>query len=66
MLFVVGFSITSWCLFIYVPNDLFLGINNSDNDLNAEVIGFGALNVDKLYSVENIVSKVIEDIKNKV
>ena len=28
-----------------------------DNDLNAEVIGFGALNVDKLYSVENIVSK---------
>ena len=27
-----------------------------DNDLNAEVIGFGALNVDKLYSVENIVS----------
>ncbi len=25
-----------------------------DNDLNAEVIGFGALNVDKLYSVENI------------
>ena len=26
-----------------------------DNDLNAEVIGFGALNVDKLYSVENIV-----------
>ena len=28
-----------------------------DSDLNAEVIGFGALNVDKLYSVENIVSK---------
>lgn len=28
-----------------------------DNDLNAEVIGFGALNVDKLYSVENIVGK---------
>ena len=28
-----------------------------DNDINAEVIGFGALNVDKLYSVENIVSK---------
>ena len=28
-----------------------------DNDLNAEIIGFGALNVDKLYSVENIVSK---------
>ena len=28
-----------------------------DNDLNAEVIGFGALNVDKLYSVESIVSK---------
>lgn len=27
-----------------------------DNDLNAEIIGFGALNVDKLYSVENIVS----------
>lgn len=25
-----------------------------DNDLNAEVIGFGALNVDKLYSVESI------------
>ena len=25
-----------------------------DNDLNAEIIGFGALNVDKLYSVENI------------
>ena len=25
-----------------------------DDDLNAEVIGFGALNVDKLYSVENI------------
>jgi ribokinase len=25
-----------------------------DNDLNAEVIGFGALNVDKLYSVGNI------------
>ena len=28
-----------------------------DNDLNAEVIGFGALNVDKLYSVGNIASK---------
>ena len=28
-----------------------------DNDLNAEIIGFGALNVDKLYSVENLVSK---------
>ena len=28
-----------------------------DNDLNAEVIGFGALNVDKLYSVDKIVSK---------
>ena len=28
-----------------------------DNDLNAEVIGFGALNVDKLYSVDNILSK---------
>ena len=28
-----------------------------DDDLNAEVIGFGALNVDKLYSVENIVGK---------
>ena len=28
-----------------------------DNDLNAEVIGFGALNVDKLYSVDNIVTK---------
>lgn len=28
-----------------------------DNDLNAEVIGFGALNVDKLYSVENITGK---------
>lgn len=27
-----------------------------DNDLNAAIIGFGALNVDKLYSVENIVS----------
>ncbi|WP_298501230.1 carbohydrate kinase family protein [uncultured Methanobrevibacter sp.] len=27
-----------------------------DNDLNAEIIGFGALNVDKLYSVEDIVS----------
>ncbi|MBR0271854.1 MAG: carbohydrate kinase family protein [Methanobrevibacter sp.] len=25
-----------------------------DDDLNAQVIGFGALNVDKLYSVENI------------
>ena len=28
-----------------------------DNDLNAEVIGFGALNVDKLYSVENIAGR---------
>ena len=28
-----------------------------DNDLNAEIIGFGALNVDKLYSVENIAGK---------
>ena len=28
-----------------------------DNDLNAEVIGFGALNVDKLYSVESIAGK---------
>lgn len=28
-----------------------------DNDLNAEIIGFGALNVDKLYSVEAIVGK---------
>ena len=28
-----------------------------DNDLNAEVIGFGALNVDKLYSVECIAGK---------
>ena len=28
-----------------------------DNDLNAEVIGFGALNVDKLYSVGSIASK---------
>lgn len=27
-----------------------------DNDLNAEIIGFGALNVDKLYSVGKIVS----------
>lgn len=27
-----------------------------DNDLNAEIIGFGALNVDKLYSVDRIVS----------
>ena len=27
-----------------------------DNDINAEIIGFGALNVDKLYSVEHIVS----------
>ena len=27
-----------------------------DQDINAEVIGFGALNVDKLYSVEKIVS----------
>ena len=28
-----------------------------DNDLNVEVIGFGALNVDKLYSVESIAGK---------
>lgn len=28
-----------------------------DNDLNAEIIGFGALNVDKLYSVDKIVSR---------
>ena len=28
-----------------------------DNDLNAEVIGFGALNVDKLYSVGSIAGK---------
>lgn len=28
-----------------------------DSDLNAEIIGFGALNVDKLYSVENIASE---------
>ena len=28
-----------------------------DNDINAEVVGFGALNVDKLYSVDKIVSK---------
>lgn len=27
-----------------------------DSDLNAEIIGFGALNVDKLYSVDRIVS----------
>lgn len=27
-----------------------------DNDLNAEIIGFGALNVDKLYCVDKIVS----------
>ncbi len=27
-----------------------------DNDLNVEIIGFGALNVDKLYSVDKIVS----------
>lgn len=27
-----------------------------DNDLNAEIIGFGALNVDKIYSVDKIVS----------
>ena len=27
-----------------------------DNDLNAEIIGFGALNVDKLYSVDKIVT----------
>lgn len=37
-----------------------------DSDLNAEVIGFGALNVDKLYSVENIASKDEESfIKNE-
>ena len=37
-----------------------------DNDLNAEVIGFGALNVDKLYSVENIAGKDEESfIKSK-
>ena len=37
-----------------------------DNDLNAEVIGFGALNVDKLYSVENIASEDEESfIKNQ-
>lgn len=37
-----------------------------DNDLNAEIIGFGALNVDKLYSVENIVSHDEESfIKNE-
>ena len=35
-----------------------------DDDLNAEVIGFGALNVDKLYSVENIAdSKVVKKMK---
>lgn len=28
-----------------------------DNDLNAEIIGFGALNVDKLYSVADIAGK---------
>ena len=28
-----------------------------DNDINAEVIGFGALNVDKLYSVEKIAAQ---------
>lgn len=28
-----------------------------DNDINAEIIGFGALNVDKLFSVEAIVGK---------
>ena len=38
-----------------------------DNDINAEIIGFGALNVDKLYSVENIVSKDGESfIKNEI
>lgn len=31
-----------------------------DNDLNAEIIGFGALNVDKLYSVDKIVSYDVE------
>ncbi|MBQ2832884.1 carbohydrate kinase family protein [Methanobrevibacter sp.] len=37
-----------------------------DNDLNAEIIGFGALNVDKLFSVENIVSADEESfIKNE-
>lgn len=37
-----------------------------DNDVNAEVIGFGALNVDKLYSVENIVGADEESfIKNE-
>ncbi|AMD17170.1 ribokinase [Methanobrevibacter sp. YE315] len=37
-----------------------------DNDLNAEIIGFGALNVDKLYSVENIAGKDEESfIKSK-
>ena len=28
-----------------------------DDDINAEIIGFGALNVDKLYSVANIAGK---------
>ena len=28
-----------------------------DDDINAEVVGFGALNVDKLYSVGNIAGK---------
>ena len=38
-----------------------------DNDINAEIIGFGALNVDKLYSVENIVSRDGESfIKNEI
>ena len=37
-----------------------------DNDLNAEIIGFGALNVDKLYSVDRIVSHDEESfIKNE-
>ncbi len=37
-----------------------------DNDLNAEIIGFGALNVDKLYLVENIAGKDEESfIKSK-
>ena len=37
-----------------------------DNDLNAEVIGFGALNVDKLYSVESIAGRDEESfIKNE-
>ena len=38
-----------------------------DNDLNAEIIGFGALNVDKLYSVARIVSHDEESfIKNEM